>query len=464
MRPMYQMLSRVSRRVSLHMPATGGRGPFGLSSSCYRLDTTELPVTDDLYRPSGPVQEAEALAAQSAGAAHSLMLTGGGTAGIQTMLLYAAKRGDTVILPRNCHHSAIHYCAVAGIHAAFAEPSYTWRGRPYTPKEAYEKAFVDNPQAKAALLLRPDYYGLTAHASEVACIAWSTHQRGALLLCDEAHGSTFSWREDVNTALYLGADLTVQSAHKTLPALTAGAWLHGAEGIDGEKLRRLLRMVQTSSPSFLTMQALDDARAWMDVKGKAACEDLGRALERLYERAKPLGYQKAQDDAPPGHGYDALRLVLQGPQGGYALGEALSAQGIDMEMWDEGCVVGIVPLMGYGRPLRRLLTALRGIKKDGREAAKKGNAFHPPRETPQRRSPLHEATFAPSEAAPLREAANRISAVSVGLYPPGVALLTPGEVITQTLVDFLLEQRPARLFGLEGQRILCVNEGADERE
>ena len=107
---MREMLAGVADRLSLHMPGAQGRGPFGPVDP-YRLETTELGVTDDLYAPCGAIARAEALAARCAGAAHTLMLTGGSTAGVQAMLLYAAG-GGAVILPRNAHLSALHLCAL----------------------------------------------------------------------------------------------------------------------------------------------------------------------------------------------------------------------------------------------------------------------------------------------------------------------------------------------------------------
>ncbi|MEA5016102.1 MAG: DegT/DnrJ/EryC1/StrS family aminotransferase [Candidatus Limiplasma sp.] len=475
-RPMREMLRQSARRVSLHMPATGGRGPFGRVDP-YRLETTELPETDDLYRAKGAVAQAQALAARSAGAAFTAMLHGGSTAGVQAMLLYAAGRGETVILPRNCHLSALHLCALAGIEPVFAEASYTARGRPYTSFASYQRAMERHPKAKAVLAVRPDYYGLMG---ELEPLAQAAHEGGMLLLCDEAHGATLNWRRDAQSALAQGADLAVQSAHKTLPALNAGAWLHGAEGVDAARLGSLLPMVQTSSPSFVNLLSLDEARAWMDRHGEGACEGLGAALLRFYEKARPLGYDRAQEDAPPGFGYDPLRLALAGPMGGYALGEALRLAGIDVELCDGQCVVGILPLRGYEGILKKLLAALKNISRRARfsspltaggavNSGSRGEApgggwgvapmpFPPSMPPlPPRILPLAEAAFAPREGVPLLQSVGRVSAAHCGLYPPGVALVTAGEAVTPELAAFLGSQDPERLFGLTPEGLLpCV--------
>lgn len=473
---MREMLRQSARRASLHMPATGGRGPFGRVDP-YGLETTELSGTDDLYRAKGAIAKAQALAAQSAGAAYTALLQGGGTAGVQAMLLYAARRGERVILPRNCHMSALHLCALAGIEPVFPQASYTAWGRAYTSVASYREAMERHPQAKAALAVRPDYYGLMG---SLGPLVQAAHDKGMLLLCDEAHGAALNWCGEGQNALAQGADMAVQSAHKTLPALNAGAWLHAAQGIDTARMGSLLPMVQTSSPSFVNLLSLDDARAWMDRHGAAACRGLGKALARFYEKAEALGYRRAQGDAPPGFGYDPLRLALAGPMSGYALGEALEAAGVDMEMCDARCVVGILPLRGYERILKKLLAALKTISRNpsydfslpsggainhgsgdevpsGVRGAAPTTPPYAPSSPPPRALPLSEAAFAPREGVPLAQSAGRVSAAHCGLYPPGVALVTAGEAVTPELAAFLSRQDPQRLFGLGPDGLLpCV--------
>lgn len=471
-RPMKDMLKHTSKRLSLHMPAAQGRSPFGRLSP-YLYDTTELPITDDLYQPMGAIEKAQTLAAKSAGAAHTLLLHGGSTAGIHAMLLYSARRGETVILPRNAHVSALHICAVAGLECVFAEPSYTTSGRPYTEVAAYQKAMAAHPEAKAVLVLRPDYYGLMP---ELTAIAHAARLHHMLLLCDEAHGATFPWRNDVDSACTCGADLVVQSAHKTLPALTAGAWLHSAEHIDARRLRDTLRMVQTSSPSFVGMLSLDDARAWMDRYGLNACSRLRENLRTFLDRVQKLGYTNGQDDAPQGFSYDSLRLVLRAPQGGHALERALRLRGIDVEMCDAEVIVAIVSLMDSETRLKKLYRTLRGIERERHGAQKSVKAatlneaestagghapepasLLPPRDLPKRALSMSEAAFAPCELVPLAEAAGRVSAMPVGLYPPGVAMLTAGEIISEGMVKFMLGTEDARMFGLpKARHLLCV--------
>ncbi len=448
-RPIDQMLRKASKRTSLHMPGMQGKCPFEPIDP-YALDTTEIPETDDLYAPTSAIKEAQEHLAKSAGSAHSLLLTGGSTAGMHTMIRYALHRDDTLILPRNVHISAMHACANFGIKVHFAKPSME-AGLVHTTLASYQQAMNDCPTAKAILIVRPDYYGRMSDASEMISLCHQAHQNGMLVLVDEAHGAHLNWCDEIQTALACEADLCTQSAHKTLPVFTGGAWLHAREGIDIDRLRRMLRMVQTSSPSFLTMLSLDDARAWMDAYGREAIRLLTKSIEETAKICHALGYDRLICADP-------LRLVLKAPQGGFALMDQLSGHGIDVEMGDEDRIVCIVSLLEGEKSLQTLTEALKGIPPIKRN--RQADPLLPP--MPNRRLSLATATFACSEPIPLSEAVGRISAGSVGLYPPGIALLTAGEEITQAMVDWLQTIPPARLFGQTGNTLNCVKENTHE--
>ncbi|MFH1513765.1 MAG: aminotransferase class I/II-fold pyridoxal phosphate-dependent enzyme [Bacillota bacterium] len=448
-RPMHELLQSVSARLSLHMPASQGQALFaGIDPSL--LETTELPVTDDLYNPTGAIAQAERLLAVSAKARASFMLHGGSTAGVHAMILYACRRGDTVVLPRNAHLSALNICAVAGIEPAFADVAETPEGWVTATPESYRKALAERPHAKAALVLSSDYFGLLC---DLPAIADLVHAQGKLLLCDEAHGAYFNWRRDVRNAGARGADLFVQSAHKTLPAVNAAAWLHAMDGVDTGRLRTILRMVQTSSPSFALMQSMDDARAWMDAHGREACERLLRAREAFRRKAAALGFADDQKAYPS----DRLRLVLRAPKGGEWLRRKLQELGIDAEMSDTDHIVCILSLLDGEKRLDTLLDALKRITREpADDAAGKPTPLKlMPAAWPQRRMPLSEAVFAESDVLQPPDAIGRVSAVNIGIYPPGVAWLTAGEAITDEIADMIRNTPAHRLFGVNGG-IRCV--------
>ena len=451
-RPMRDMTRRNLNRLRLHVP--GHKGQALLDAMPVQItDTTELPVTDDLYAPSGPILRAQELMASSAGAAHTLMLTGGSTAGIHTMLLYGTAPGDTVILPRNAHLAFINGCVLADLNPQYVPLDMTLDGYAYAPEEGYLTAINHHPEARAVIVTRPDYYGGMVNLIRIADAA---HAKGMRLLVDEAHGAHLPWMPNLKSAASFGADLWVQSAHKTLPALTAGAILHLAKGEDAQRALRMLRMVQTSSPAFYLLQSLDDARAWMEEHGAAALMELQNHMREFRGRMKALGYMDAHEawNRLP-LDFDPARLVITAPQGGYALADSLREQGIDVEMADDWRVVCVLTVMDGKETLNGLSAALE-------TAARLPSGSTPPAcmnySLPRQAMRPRQAALGRQELIDASQAAGRVSGTSVGLYPPGIPLIAPGEEISPESVEILLNAPVERRFGLCSGKFLCVAE------
>lgn len=445
LRPMFEMLSASGGRLSMHMPGHKGRAPFG-PVDVYALDTTELPATDDLYAPRGAIQKAQALYALAAGAGETLFLHGGSTAGIQAMLLYSARPGETVILPRNAHISAINGCILGDLRPVYAPCSLTGDGYAYVAEETFLALIAAHPEARAVLVTRPDYYGC---ALPLGRIAQAAHGQGMRLIVDEAHGAHLPFMGAKLSAGALGADLWVQSVHKTLPGLTGAAVLHLRAGEDPGRIRRIMRMIQTSSPSFALLMAIDDARAYMEAAGRRELERVCAWSEGLRAR---LGDPR-ESWRQPGGWLDPARLVSWGPEGGYALRAALAERGIDAEMADDRRCVCILSAMDSPEALHRLGKALEelacpppALPRKAHAAVKAGSPAMPPR----------QAALAPVSWVPLEQALGRIAAGGAGPYPPGIPLVMPGERYTQTIIE-ALQTTPSR-FGLEGGCCACVEE------
>jgi arginine decarboxylase len=262
--------------------------------------------------------------------------------------------------------------------------------------------------------------------------------------------------ENIHSAALYGADLWVQSAHNTLPALTAGAFLHLAEGEDVQRALRMLRVVQTSSPAFYVMQSLDDARAYMEDYGAAKLKDLQNRLGELRAGMKTLGYADAHESwrSLPLE-FDPTRLVITAPQGGFALANSLKEQEIDVEMADDFRVVCILTVMDKEETFRRLLAALE--KAYGMPCMKVPSitcAYPLPKQVIRPR----QAALGKQEWSDAASAVGRISGTSAGLYPPGIPLVAPGEEITAEIVEILLALPEGKRFGLNNGKLLCVAE------
>lgn len=452
-RPVYDMLAAAGGRRAFHMPGHKGRAPFGPIDG-YALDTTELPNTDDLYAPEGGLLRAQRLYAEAAGAAETLFLHGGATAGIHAMLQLWAREGDTVLLPRNAHLSAVNACILGGLRVRWIP--VTWRADGYGYVRAADvlAALAAYPEARVLLLTRPDYYGGCMPLEEVIRKA---HSMGIRVAVDEAHGAHLPWLDGLPSAGVLGADAWVQSVHKTLPGFTASAVLHLRDGADHGRAMTLLRRGQTSSPSFLLMLGIDDARAFMQARGRERLRRVVGWAEEIRALLPSLGYGDAHAAwrSIPG-AFDPTRLVIDAPQGGEALAAALRDRGIDVEMNDARRVVLILTAMDEAEDFLALRRALADIP------PRKANLPELPElpALPPRRMEVRAAAMAEAETVPLQCAAGRIAATSAGLYPPGIPLVCPGEEITPETARRLTEAEPRRRFGTEGDGIVCVRDNA----
>ncbi len=445
------MLEAAAKVQRVHMPGHKGHAPFGVTD-LYRLDTTELPSTDDLYVPERGIAEAERLYAKAAGAGTTLLLHNGSTAGIHVMLQMWAWEGDTVLLPRNAHLSAMNACIIGGLRPAWIQVTRRQDGYCYLRPEDVLQAIYRHPEAKTLLLTRPDYYGGCMPLKEIIAAA---HEAGIRVAVDEAHGAHLPWMEgEPQSAGVCGADAWVQSVHKTLPGLTGSAVLHLKDPKEGKRALQLLRREQTSSPSFLLMMSIDDARVWMEAEGKTKLAATVAAAEALRARLRETSYRDAHALwQATGMQFDPTRLVINAPEGGERLAQRLRMQGIEVEMHDPWRVVMILTCMDNPEEIRHIGDVLIRL-------AAEPPVCHLPMEEnvalPQQVMTPRQAVMVETKRLPIRQAVQEIAAVSAGLYPPGIPLVCPGERITGETAEQLAKAAPQQRFGTEGDTILCV--------
>ena len=450
MRPIHDMLLAASGRRSFHMPGHKGRAPFG-PADLYALDTTETPLSDDLYAPERGIDAAQRLYAQAAGAARTLMLSNGSTSGIHVMMQLHCGEGDVILLPRNAHLSAINGCIMGGVKVRWIPARMTADGLCFVTEADVIAAMDAHPGAKAVFLARPDYYGCCLPLERIAEAA---HARGMRLVVDEAHGAHFPWWGEVKSAGACGADAWVQSVHKTLPGLTGSAVLHLKAGEDHARALRLLRREQTSSPSFLQLLSIDDARAYMDACGAARLAAVADAADEVRRALPDMGYADAHALwRETGLQFDRTRLVIDAPQGGAALAEEMQARGVDVEMHDLRRVVCILSVMDTPEDVLALADVLKEIPHRGTNI----EPLPALSVLPPLRMEVRAAAMAACESVPLTQCAGRIAAVPAGLYPPGVPLVCPGEEITAEIASRLINVKNQERFGVEGDTLLCVN-------
>lgn len=448
-----------SGTVPFHMPGHKyGRGiPDEYLSKIEKLDLTEIPGTDNLHAPTGAIKEAQELAAAAFGARESFILVNGSTVGIHAAISAVCKRSQRLIIGRDCHKAAINGMLLSGAIPVYIMPEYSAKFGIHTgvTPSAVEKALLDAPDAAGVFITRPNYYGVCCDIREIARII---HRHKKILIVDEAHGShlVFSRKLPI-CALEAGADLCIQSAHKTLPAFTQGAWLHvGSDRPDCERIRYFLDMYQTTSPSYIIMAFLDIARALMQKHGKVM---LDRLLNVIDTYAAELYSQKvcllSRSDVP-GFDHDKTRITVNVSElgmTGYEAEKLLREKyHIQVEMSDLKNIVCIATIADDRESIAGLFSAfseLPVLSGRGRSQVIKPDAFTSAdfvKLTDFRGIALPESMMSPQEILdaqvyriPLEEAEGRTSGGIISPYPPGIALLCPGERFSREMIDYLKE-------------------------
>jgi len=451
--PLFEALCRHNEKntCNLHIPGhrQGRCIPEGLMSldnkALFSLDLTELPGLDDLHSPSGPIRLAQELAAGLYGADRSFFLVNGTSAGIHALLV-ATVGEKQVVVPRNAHRSVLGGLVLAG-----ADPVYV------TPElmpefgldcgvapAAIRAALENNPAAAAVLAVSPNYYGVTG---DLQGYAEAAHRADKPLLVDEAHGAHLRFHPALpEDAMACGADAAVQSTHKLGGSLTQSSVLHlQGQRIEQQGVAAALRLLQTTSPSYLLMASLDLARRQLALRGKGL---LDQALELAYGLRQRLSIIDglsvlSPERLPEGSSLDPTRLVISVRRlglSGYQVQQMLAERyRVYVEMADSAHVVAIVSIGAARADCEGLARAMEDIS--FRERKTEPIPFIAPPDSFIVLMKPREAWFAKFRQVPLDEARGRISAETIAVYPPGIPAVNPGEEITVDVINYLTAVR-----------------------
>ena len=431
-----------------------------IGPAAFSLDLTCMPGLGDLFDKQGPIQDSQKQVAALYGADASYYLVNGTTGGIYAMLLTTVGPGEKIILPRNVHRSVIGGLILSGATPVFVSPALDSRLQiaMNVPASSYAEAMRLHPDAKAVLLINPTYYGVVA---EIAAITEQAHQRGMVVLVDEAHGPHLHFFDDLPpSALGVGADLVVQSSHKILSAMSQASLLHCRLGrIDQGRLESMLQLVQSSSPNYLLLASLEAAVAQL---AEAGPQLIGRSVALAKQARQQINqieglYCFGEDciGRPGVAGVDVTKLVVTVSGlgiGGNVAETWLRQQGkLQAELSDLNNVLFLVTLADDAASLDRLVIALTRlaaeIAPDGKQVA---NVTMPVAELVAlpALSP-RDATFARRRRMPFAEAAGQIAGETVTSYPPGIPLLFPGERITAEVIAYcqVLQRQGCKILG-----------------
>jgi arginine decarboxylase len=424
-----------------------------LGKEVFHADLTELAELDNLFTPQGVIRAAQELAAEAFFATKTWFLVNGSTCGVEAAILATCGVGDKIILPRNVHSSAIAGLILSGAIPIFVNPEYDPVldiAHSITPN-AVQAALEKHPDAKAVFAVYPTYYGVCGNLSAIAHI---THQYNIPLLVDEAHGPHFAFHPELPTpALKAGADLTVQSIHKVLGAMTQASMLHvQGSRIDCDRISKALQLVQSTSPSYLLLASLDAARQQMALYGKKLMSRTLQLADEARTRISEipgLSVLQIPSEGKSSPGFMALDrtrltvtvsgLGLTGFEAEEILDEKL---GVTAELASLQHLTLIISLGNTPDDIEQLVqgfTTLAEMTSFVFPQAKKRfvmwddifNVGNSVQISPR------EAFFAVSETLPVEETTNRISTEIVCPYPPGIPVLMPGEVITKRALEYL---------------------------
>lgn len=419
-----------------------------LGDRVFHADLPELPELDNLFAPSGVIQAAQALAAQTFGAEQTWFLANGSTSGVMAAILATCHLGDKIILPRNVHQSAISGLVLSGAMPIFVNPVYDPNldlAHCVTP-EAIATALTAHPDAKAVMIVSPTYLGV---GGDVAAIAQVCHAHRLPLLVDEAHGAHFGFHPALPlSAMQAGADVAIQSTHKTLSALTQAAMLHAQGGlVDRDRLTKALALVQSTSPNYLLLASLDAVRHQLALHGPALMQhtlDLAATARSRLAHIPQLSVLSPQAVPSPGFfALDRTRLtVIVSDLGidGFTADEWLNHHGVVAELPTLNQLTFIISLGNTEADIERLVQALEWLTAAQEKRGKVREAqmqLVPFNQTAAPSLSPRDAFFATTETLFLEQAIHCISAELICPYPPGIPVLMPGERITASAIATL---------------------------
>lgn len=418
------------QQVRFHMPGHKGQ-PFlnDEGRGCEGWDITEVQGADVLYEDEGILGESQQNATALFAAGRTCYATGGSSQCVKAMLHLAMLHRPQGSLPlilaaRNIHKSFIHGAALLGFEVSWLYPRerLSLCSCHITPEELEEELKALPGVPAAVYVTSPDYLG---HMLDIGGLAEVCHTHGTRLLVDNAHGAYLHFLPTPMHPMDLGADLCCDSAHKTLPVLTGGAYLHCRKGLEstiGTDMPQALTLFGSTSPSYLTLGSLDNCNKYLADGYREKLQNWVKMLDAYKARLRSCGWGVEESDP--------LRLTLRAEAGstGVALHDRLRKGGMECEYADGDFLVLMTTPENGAQSLQKLEETL-------------GEAQYPPKALtplpvlqPERTLSIREATLAPRETVPLQQALGRILATPTVSCPPAIPLIVSGERVDASTI------------------------------
>ncbi|WP_312071936.1 aminotransferase class I/II-fold pyridoxal phosphate-dependent enzyme [Anaerotignum propionicum] len=436
-----------------------------LGEKCMSVDVNSMKPLDNLCHPVSVIKEAEELAAEAFGAAQAFFMVGGTTSAVQTMILSSVKYGDEIILPRNVHQSVINALVLCGAVPVYINPQMNKKlgialGMSV---EDVKRTIEEHPNAKAILVNNPTYYGICSNLKQITQLA---HEKGLLVLADEAHGTHFYFGKDMPiSAMAAGADMAAISMHKSGGSLTQSSLLLCGEGVNANYVRKIINLTQTTSGSYLLLSSLDISRRNLSLWGEDTFEKVKNFAQYAREEINAIGdyyaYSKELINGDSVFDFDTTKLSVNTLDLGLAGIEVYDLlrdeYGIQIEFGDLGNILAYISVGDKNKNIERLISALSEIrriyKNDNKDMLDTEYISPTVVISPQK------AFYADKMSLPLAECNGKVCTEFVMCYPPGIPILAPGERITREIIAYIqyAKEKGCVITGPESMDITRLN-------
>lgn len=443
-----------------HMPGHKRNIEDGVSPFSY--DITEIDGFDNLHNPQGILKIAMEEAADFYGTDKTYYLVNGSTCGLLSAICGVTSRGDKILVARNCHKAVYNAIYLNELTPVYINPEYIemYGINGGISPEVVQYELSENPDIKAVIITSPTYEGVV---SDVQRIAEIVHKRGIPLIVDEAHGAHFGLHTGFpQSAVKSGADIVIQSVHKTLPSLTQTALLHIRSSIvNVSEVERFLHIYQSSSPSYVLMSSIDECINKLKSDGLFLFEPYVKRLEVMLTHEKQLTHLKIVGREIVGknavYDLDPSKIVISvrgtSYTGSRLYKEMLEKYHLQLEMASGDYAIAMTSPMDTEDGLLRLFMAMVEIDRDmriyGDDTKNEVVNYMIPK--PIVMENIYKATHSDTEELLIENAVGKISNEFVYLYPPGSPILAPGELITNDIVKLINDYKTSGL-SVEGLR------------
>ncbi|UQD51559.1 arginine decarboxylase [Bacillus methanolicus] len=411
-----------------------------IGDNALSIDLINIGPLDDLHQPKGIIKEAQDLAAEAFGADHTFFSVQGTSGVIMTMVMSVCGPGDKIIVPRNVHKSVMSAIVFSGAVPIFIHPEIDENlGISHgITTEAVAKALEQHPDAKGVLVINPTYFGMVADLKEIVSIA---HKYNVPVLVDEAHGTHIHFHDDLPlSAMQAGADMAASSVHKLGGSMTQSSILNVREGlISPKRVQSILSMLTTTSTSYLLLASLDVARKRLATEGKELLDKTIELAQSLRKKINEIEHLYCVGDEILGSkatfDYDPTKLTISvkdlGITGYDAEKWLREKYNIEVELSDLYNILCIVTPGDTEKEAQILLEALKNLSKEFHHQAEKVKVQVMLPDIPVLALTPRDAFYAETEVVPFEKSEGRIIAEFVMVYPPGIPIFIPGEIITK---------------------------------